>query len=105
MGGDDLFHFQGDGVELKVKGEASGGLDRAEGPRYVAAFVLVNDTKPRGLTPRVDAENPHEASQAEKLAISSSEMSKLAQTCWTSSWSSSSSIMRRSCWAGFSCRL
>ena len=75
MGGDHLSHLQGDRLELQVKGQAAGGLDGAEGPHCVANLIVVDDTIPRGLTSGVDAENPHEVAQAEKRAISSSEMS------------------------------
>src|SRR6187401_727322 len=44
---------------------------------------------------RIDAENPH----ASDASISFSSMSKFAQTCCTSSWSSSPSMSRSICWA------
>ena len=54
----------------------------------MAATVRLHAAVAGALGAGIDAEDSH----AREASISFSSMSKLAQTCWTSSWSSSASI-------------
>ena len=73
-----------------------GGADRAAEDHPTARSVGGDAAITGALRPWIDAENRH----ASDASISFSSMSKLDQTCCTSSWSSSASIIRTICWAG-----
>jgi len=67
----------------------------AAGDEVMPASIRLHAAVTGAFGARIDAENPH----AREASISFSSMSKFAQTCWTSSWSSIASISRSICCA------
>ena len=78
---------------------AGGHRDGAAGHQAMAAAVRLHATVAGALRAGVDAEDSH----ASEASISFSSMSKFAQTCCTSSWSSSASNSFSICCASLPC--
>src|SRR5262245_5689408 len=70
------------------KGVSCGGRDGTARHKAMTASVRLHATVAGALGAGIDADDSH----AREASISFSSISKLAQTCWTSSWSSSASI-------------
>src|SRR5262249_38289257 len=81
------------------KGLGGAGADRPAGHETMPAAVGLHAPVAGAPGARIDAEDSH----AREASISFSSMSKLAQTCWTSSWSSSASISLNICCASLPC--
>src|SRR4030095_14239915 len=77
-----------DAGEATGKGIACGGNDCSAGHQVMSATVRLHASVTGALGAGIDAEHSH----AREASISFSSMSKLAQTCCTSSWSSRASI-------------
>ena len=69
--------------------------NRAAGHEVMPASIRLHATVTGALGAGIDAEDSH----ASEASISFSSMSKFAQTCCTSSWSSMASISRSICCA------
>ena len=67
----------------------------AAGDEVMPASIRLHAAVTGAFGARIDAEDSH----AREASISFSSMSKFAQTCWTSSWSSIASINRSICCA------
>src|SRR5579884_2219902 len=100
-----------DVAQAERRGRGAGGADGARGDVAEDAGGAFDDSEPGCRVARIDPDNPHAPTPplgtpragarclyaAEKLASTSSSISKLAATLCTSSWSSSSSTSRSTC--------
>jgi hypothetical protein len=80
IGLNDFLKTRFDFVDFVMEGFLAGGFDYTGAENGIRVFRVFNDAEPCGLYAGIDSKDPHQFIYEEYLAISSSSISKFAQT-------------------------